>query len=72
MQILLKNSLSLLISFVLFAFPTKNAIPINEAASFCKETFEVEFCAKYIGYQRIEAARDFSDLYLIVVSMEQF
>ncbi|KAL1190699.1 Pectinesterase inhibitor 5 [Cardamine amara subsp. amara] len=64
--IILKNSLSLLISLVLFAFPTANAIP--EAVSFCKETLEIDFCAKYIGYQRIEAARDFSDLYLIAVS----
>ncbi|KAG7642722.1 Pectinesterase inhibitor domain [Arabidopsis suecica] len=49
-----------------------NAMPISDVHNFCKETFEVEFCMKYIGSdQRLLAARDFSDMLLIPISETQ-
>jgi len=62
--------LQLLLSLVLFVFSMSNAMPISDVHNFCKETFEVEFCMKYIGSdQRLVAARDFSDMLLIPVTL---
>ncbi|KAL1190701.1 Pectinesterase inhibitor 5 [Cardamine amara subsp. amara] len=66
------NCLSLLVVVLLFAFPSSNAMPVKEIHSFCKETFELEFCMQYIGKNtRIAAARDLSDIFLIAISEAQ-
>ncbi|CAN8247112.1 unnamed protein product [Cochlearia groenlandica] len=62
----------LLLLFVIFAFPTANAMKINDMYSFCKETRDVDFCLKYIGTdKRILAARDLNDLLLIALSQSK-
>ncbi|XP_010510198.1 PREDICTED: uncharacterized protein LOC104786476 [Camelina sativa] len=64
------NFRSLLLVLVLFAFSKSNAMPIKDVHSFCKETFEEDLCLKHIGsdQQRIVAARDFSDVFLIAAT----
>ncbi|CAL9235122.1 unnamed protein product [Arabidopsis halleri] len=67
-----KKFIPLLLLLLLCAFPMSNAMPITDVHNFCKETFEVDFCLKYIGSdQRMVAARDFSDMFLITISETQ-